>query len=84
MFLICKPWLPVRKLLYGVSINGGTPNGWFIMGKNKTKMDDEQGYPYFRKPPYQVFVSFDSVVIRKSLVFRMFGEDCICGMCFAL
>ena len=53
-------------------------------GKNKTKMDDEQGYPYFRKPPYQVFVSFDSVVIRKSLVFRMFGEDCICGMCFAL
>jgi hypothetical protein len=24
----------------GVSINGGTPNGWFIMGKKPTHMDD--------------------------------------------
>ena len=31
--------------------HGGTPlAGWFIR-KNPIKMDDDWGYPYFRKPP---------------------------------
>ena len=34
-----------------VSINGGTQNGWFIR-KIPLKWMMEQGYPYFRKPPY--------------------------------
>ena len=35
----------------GVSINGGTPiAGWFVR-ENRTKMDDDWEYPYFRKPP---------------------------------
>jgi hypothetical protein len=35
----------------GVSINGGTPSGWFIMEKKLLKWMI-WGYPYFRKPPY--------------------------------
>jgi len=30
--------------------NGDTTNGWFITENNPTKMDDNWGYPYFRKP----------------------------------
>ena len=34
-----------------VSINGGSPiAGWFIREK-PIKMDDDRGYPYFRKIP---------------------------------
>ena len=40
-----------------LTINGGVPqvgvpnNGWFTR-ENLINMDDEQGCPYFRKPPY--------------------------------
>jgi hypothetical protein len=28
--------------------------GWFLIsGTSENKMDDEMGYHYFRKPPYQ-------------------------------
>ena len=33
-----------------VSLNGGTPNGWVIR-EIPIKMDENWGYPYFRKPP---------------------------------
>ena len=41
--------LAVSRGYMGVSINGGTQNGWFIV-ENPMRMDDESGYPYFRKP----------------------------------
>ena len=37
-------------------VMGVAQNGWFIMGYSMaipTKMDDNWGYPYFRKPPYE-------------------------------
>ena len=36
----------------GVSINGGTPKWRVYKGKSIYKMDDNQGYPHFRKPPF--------------------------------
>ena len=38
--------------LEGGSINGGMLiAGWFVR-EHAIKIDDNQGYPYFRKPPY--------------------------------
>jgi len=35
-----------------VSINGGTPKWMVYSGKAENKMDENWGYPHFRKPPY--------------------------------
>ena len=37
----------------GVFINGGAPKWMVYQGTSPSNMDDEQGYPYFRKPPYK-------------------------------
>jgi hypothetical protein len=38
----------------GVSMNGGTPHSWVVYnGEYHLEMDDDWGYPYFRKPPYK-------------------------------
>ena len=40
---------------FGFHSHGDTPiAGWFISGKSHLEMDD-WGYPYFRKPPYQLY-----------------------------
>ena len=31
------------------------PNGWFVR-ENPIQMDDDWGYPHFRKPPYVLIV----------------------------
>ena len=51
-----REWLICSKV---ISQNGGTPiAGWFISWKILWKMDENWGYPYFRKPPYSLFVAF--------------------------
>ena len=35
----------------GVSIDGGSPKWLVYKGKIPSKMDDDWGYPFFRKPP---------------------------------
>ena len=45
-----------RSMAMGVS-----QTGWFIR-QNLIKMDDDWGYPYFRKPPYWENDELKSVV----------------------
>jgi len=40
----------------GSMVMGVPPNGWFTM-ENPSKVDDEQGYPHFRKAPNVAEVS---------------------------
>ena len=40
-------------------------NGWF-MAENPMKMDDGQGYPYFRKPPID-----DMILVYEMYMFNM-------------
>ena len=38
---------------YGGFLEWGYPNSWLVYkGKSPQKMDENWGYPYFRKPPY--------------------------------
>ena len=38
--------------IYGGFHKWGVPNSWLVfVRENPTKMDDDWGYPYFRKPP---------------------------------
>ena len=32
---------------------GSTQDWWFISRKSQSKLDDDSGYPHFRKPPYE-------------------------------
>ena len=42
-----------NRLSLGFHSHGEIPiAGWFLLRENPTKMDDDWGYPYFRKPPY--------------------------------
>ena len=40
----------------GVSVNGGTPKELFIV-ENIIKMNGDWGYPYFKKPPYDIIAT---------------------------
>jgi hypothetical protein len=41
----------------GFPIFGVTPQWMVYFMENPTKMDDNWGYPYFRKPPFNEHVS---------------------------
>ena len=37
---------------------GYPKDGWFIIWKIHLEMDDDWGYPYFRKPPYGLITNW--------------------------
>ena len=45
-------WQRHHELYMEASINGGTPIAGLVIMENPIKMDDDWGYPYFRKPSY--------------------------------
>ena len=45
-----------NSVIWGFPWPWGIPKfaGWFIInGNSQTRMDDDWGYPHFRKPPYE-------------------------------
>ena len=48
-------------IIQGILQNGGAPNSWMVFIREnlvkhpKSKMDENWGYPYVRKPPYNHF-----------------------------
>ena len=42
-----------RGRIWGVPEVEDPPNGWFLMENPIKKMDDDWGYPYFRKPSFR-------------------------------
>ena len=49
------PVAPVPSRSVGGFHQWGYPNSWLVfVRENATKMDENWGYPYFRKPSYRV------------------------------
>ena len=48
--------------------------GWFIHGKSQSKMDDEMGYPHFRKPS-----NVSTTTPTLGLFFQPTGTNCFGG-----
>ena len=47
---------PLMGSISGFPKSWGYPHSWMVyFMDNPTKMDDDWGYPYFRKPPYRDF-----------------------------
>ena len=56
IYIITEPQHPISPYSpysYGGFLQWGTRDGLFIM-ENLIKIDDEMGYPHFRKPPYVI------------------------------
>jgi len=48
--------------------------GWFVHGKSQSKMDDEMGYPHFRKPS-----NVSTITPTLGLFFQPTGTNCFGG-----
>ena len=53
-----------------IGVSWGDPqNGWCMKGKSHLEMDDDWGYPYFRKPPYKM------ISVCRSAVWNWWEND---------
>ena len=61
---IGRKWVESLRSWYGAFHSRDTPiAGWFIMD-NPSKMNDERGDPYFRKPPYDILLWMRYILIN--------------------
>ena len=62
--LFLDVWLPSSR--YGAFLKGGVPpNSWMVYkGIFQSKMDDDWGYPYFRKSPYHDNTMYSTWITR--------------------
>ena len=58
--------------------NGGTPKWMVFVMENRTKMDYDCGYPYFRKPPYGQWQGWSNGLCESSfLKYRRWFANCV-------
>ena len=74
----CSLARKVKWITWRFPKNGGTPKWIVFVMENRTKMDYDCGYPYFRKPPYGQWQGWSNGLCESSfLKYRRWFANCV-------